>query len=213
MTRRPENEAELQKREADGVIRASRFVRELAKSPEPITLKNICAVHREIFREAWPEIAGVYRVEDLNITDSDLLLPHHTEVEGLMLVFGRELDIRFVKLKSIAVIFLVTTEPTEDELYRLDEIVESSAWAHHQITKIHPFREGNGRTARLLANLILQKYGLMGISVKIERENKNRYRSALAHADKTSDLEQLKSLIYDGLFDRFNGDPMKYVKG
>lgn len=31
------------------------------------------------------------------------------------------------------------------------------AVAHHEMVKIHPFKDGNGRTARLLLNLILLK--------------------------------------------------------
>lgn len=33
------------------------------------------------------------------------------------------------------------------------------------------FREGNGRTARLATNLILERYELVGISIKIEQGN------------------------------------------
>ncbi|MBI2644917.1 hypothetical protein HYW94_01930 [Candidatus Uhrbacteria bacterium] len=74
---RPANEEELQKREAIGTIRASRFVRGYAKSKEPIDVRIICHIHQEIFRDAWPEIAGVYRDENLEITYSKHLPPHH----------------------------------------------------------------------------------------------------------------------------------------
>ncbi len=39
-------------------------------------------------------------------------------------------------------------------------VVEASAWAHVEWVRIHPFANGNGRTARLLANSILERYGL-----------------------------------------------------
>jgi Fic/DOC family len=38
--------------------------------------------------------------------------------------------------------------------------IELAAWAHAQWVRIHPFGNGNGRTARLWANLILMRYGL-----------------------------------------------------
>lgn len=38
--------------------------------------------------------------------------------------------------------------------------VEVAAYAHHQITRIHPFEDGNGRTARAVQNAILKHYGL-----------------------------------------------------
>lgn len=52
MKSRPKNEEELQKREAVGVIRASRFVRKYAKSHKPITVAGIRAIHKEIFKDA-----------------------------------------------------------------------------------------------------------------------------------------------------------------
>ena len=45
----------------------------------------------------------------------------------------------------------------EDGLYA---VVEAAAWAHVEWIRIHPFANGNGRTARLLANSILERYGL-----------------------------------------------------
>ena len=38
--------------------------------------------------------------------------------------------------------------------------VEASCYAHLQLVRIHPFNDGNGRTSRLLQNLILKNAGL-----------------------------------------------------
>jgi hypothetical protein len=46
--------------------------------------------------------------------------------------------------------------------------------------------------------------------VKIEKENKNTYRNALAQIDRMKDYEPLKNLIYEGLADRYNGVVVKY---
>lgn len=43
---------------------------------------------------------------------------------------------------------------------QLEAVLEVCAWAHAQWVKIHPFANGNGRTARLLANAIAMRYGL-----------------------------------------------------
>jgi len=42
----------------------------------------------------------------------------------------------------------------------LSAVIELAAWVHAQWVRIHPFANGNGRTARLWANLILMRYGL-----------------------------------------------------
>lgn len=56
-----------------------------------------------------------------------------------------------------------------------------SAWVHHAFTQIHPFQDGNGRIARLLASLILIRGGLFPFTVK--REEKVTYIDALENAD------------------------------
>lgn len=56
-----------------------------------------------------------------------------------------------------------------------------AAWLHHAFTQIHPFQDGNGRLARLLASLILIKYGLFPFTVK--GSEKKRYIESLEMAD------------------------------
>ncbi len=212
MPNRPKDEEEMQKREAIGVIRASRFVREYAHSHSPITFDAVCEIHKEIFKDAWSDIAGEYRDENLKITGSKHLPPHHSQVAEYIEAAEIELAGRLAELKTVesALVSFSPAGMTDKALEMVDSIVETAAWLHHKITHIHPFREGNGRTARLAANLILERYGLVGISVRVEKENKNRYRQALAQADKQGDLEPLETLIYEGLIDRYNGVGVKY---
>lgn len=42
----------------------------------------------------------------------------------------------------------------------LAAVLELAAWAHTEWVRIHPFANGNGRTARLWANSIMLRYGL-----------------------------------------------------
>lgn len=57
-----------------------------------------------------------------------------------------------------------------------------ASWFHHAFTTIHPFRDGNGRVARLLASLILIKHGLFPFTV-LREEAKIKYINALEKAD------------------------------
>ena len=43
---------------------------------------------------------------------------------------------------------------------QLSAVIEACAWAHAEWVRIHPFANGNGRTARLLANAIAMRYDL-----------------------------------------------------
>jgi hypothetical protein len=48
-------------------------------------------------------------------------------------------------------------EPNADQV---SAIIELCAWAHAEWVRIHPFANGNGRTARLWANSLAMRYGL-----------------------------------------------------
>ncbi|MBX2870617.1 MAG: Fic family protein [Saprospiraceae bacterium] len=57
-----------------------------------------------------------------------------------------------------------------------------ATWFHHAFATIHPFQDGNGLVARLLASLILIKHGLFPFTV-LREEAKAKYIDALEKAD------------------------------
>jgi Fic family protein len=56
-----------------------------------------------------------------------------------------------------------------------------AAWIHHRFSQIHPFQDGNGRVARLLATLVLIRAGLFPMVVP--RDEKDVYIQTLELAD------------------------------
>ncbi len=60
--------------------------------------------------------------------------------------------------------------------------VELAAQAHHKLVHIHPFTDGNGRTARLFMNLILLQKGYP--LVIILKNDRQKYYRSLEKADK-----------------------------
>jgi hypothetical protein len=67
--------------------------------------------------------------------------------------FERKLQLAMAELDSS----IPTAAASIDELAA---ILEVCAWAHAEWVRIHPFANGNGRTARLWANFIAMRYGL-----------------------------------------------------
>jgi Fic family protein len=63
--------------------------------------------------------------------------------------------------------------------------VVRAALAHHILVSIHPFLDGNGRTARLVMNLLLMRDGYP--PTVIERINRRQYYRVLARADSGND--------------------------
>src|SRR5581483_383329 len=63
--------------------------------------------------------------------------------------------------------------------------IDRAALAHHRLAAIHPFVDGNGRTARLVMNLILLRAGYP--PTVILRANRQQYYRVLANADRGND--------------------------
>jgi len=55
--------------------------------------------------------------------------------------------------------------------------LELAAWAHWKLVRIHPFQDGNGRTARIIMNFLLNKNGYAMIDIKTKE--KQQYFSAM----------------------------------
>jgi Fic family protein len=95
---------------------------------------------------------------------------------------------------------------TEKEVKSLDsnwgimsksEVLRQIVSIHHQLTVIHPFADGNGRTIRAFTNLQLIRYGIP--PVFIYNENKKIYLNALCKADK-GDSSELFEVFLRELF-------------
>lgn len=67
-----------------------------------------------------------------------------------------------------------------DEL-KVSHALVKAAFLHHAFVQIHPFQDGNGRIARLLASFVLIKEGLFPLS--IDRDERIKYIDALESAD------------------------------
>ena len=74
---------------------------------------------------------------------------------------GSELA-RFEQTLQSAVTALDERYPSGQELDAdgLAAVIDLCAWAHAEWIRIHPFANGNGRTARIWANVLLMRYGL-----------------------------------------------------
>lgn len=84
----------------------------------------------------------------------------------------------------------------------IEEKLSLSFYAHYQLVNIHPFLDGNGRTARLLMNFIQQRYGLP-LAI-VFSEDKPRYYEALESVKATES--------YDKYFDFMFAQYEKHLK-
>ena len=74
-----------------------------------------------------------------------------------------------------------------------EEAVGAYVDAHMQFTAIHPFYDGNGRLARLIANLPVLFAGYPPIVIPME--SREEYMRAIWLAEDKSDLGAIKKLV------------------
>lgn len=85
-----------------------------------------------------------------------------------------------------------------------EEILKNVSRFHARFVKIHPFRDGNGRTARLLTNYLLLSLHQPLVTIPIN--DKNEYINALTFANSSSLAHSCKDV---GTFDEFLIDKYK----
>ncbi|MEP7300158.1 MAG: Fic family protein [Caldimonas sp.] len=105
-----------------------------------------------------PRFVGRFRgeagLEDVGVRVGTLEGSHPDLVAGELEEFERRLQLTVAALDA--------RYPTADSLDRdgMDAVIELAAWAHSEWVRIHPFGNGNGRSARIWANLLLMRYGM-----------------------------------------------------
>lgn len=71
--------------------------------------------------------------------------------------------------------------------------IERASLLHGEFVKIHPFVDGNGRTARLLLNFELMKTGFPPVIIK--KDMRSEYYESLDHAHTTGDYGNFTKLV------------------
>lgn len=102
-----------------------------------ITERDILELHRLFYFRIDPDNAGKFRDRNVIITGTDYLPPAVSDVPGVMRDFTA--GISSLRTKLHPVVF--------------------AAQLHLKLATIHPFIDGNGRTARILMNLALLQAG------------------------------------------------------
>jgi Fic family protein len=122
--------------EASGHSEAFDFVYDLAKK-KTIIERDILNIHRLFYYRLDQDNAGQYRKVSVVITGTDFVPPAPRKVAGLMKKFVARIP--SLRKNLHPVVF--------------------AAKLHSELVNIHPFVDGNGRTARLLMNLALIQSG------------------------------------------------------
>lgn len=146
-------------------------VETLVEKNEAVTAWNIRGIHSLVLRSIKDKDAGRYRTENVVITGAHHEPPSHWRLDEEMGLLERWYSTDAQQLHPI----------------------ERAAQLHTRFVVIHPFSDGNGRTARLLLNFELMKAGYP-IAV-IRHEDRVAYYAALDAAGTRGDYESFTRIV------------------
>ncbi len=146
------------------------FLDDLVKDNEPISEWNIKNIHQLILKDIDNENAGRYRKENVTIKGATHIPPDYLKIPELMEK-------------------LILTYNTWSEYHPIIQ----AALLHGELVKIHPFVDGNGRTSRLLMNLVLMNNGYNPVIIK--KESRLKYYEALDKAHTTGNYTDFIKLV------------------
>lgn len=158
--------------EAINHANAMDFVQGLVgKKRKDISQRDVLDIHALILKKIDDENAGKYRNVAVRIRGANVILPNPLKVQELM-------DEFFVWLHS----------------KNSDHPIKIAADAHLKFVSIHPFVDGNGRTARLLLNLLLMQTGYPPALVR--KEDRDIYIDSIEKAQLSNNVDDYYKVIY-----------------
>ncbi|MEK7450414.1 MAG: Fic family protein [Patescibacteria group bacterium] len=148
------------------------FIKELVRRKrKDLTKREVLDIHVLILKKIDDENAGRYRNIAVRIRGAHVILPNPLKVPELMEGF-------FAWLHS----------------KNNEHPAKIAADAHIKLVSIHPFADGNGRTARLLMNLLLMQKGYP--PALIRKEDRDVYVDSIEKAQLSSAFEDYYKVMY-----------------
>lgn len=138
---------------------AIEYADDLSKQNTPLSAFHVRQIHKLVLSRIDDENAGQYRRTQVRIVGAQHVPSEAWDIPQRMQ--GWE----------------IWLHQAEQELHP----VELAAQAHHKLVAIHPFVDGNGRTGRLVMNLVLFRYGYP--PTVLLRVNRRQYYNVLMQAD------------------------------
>lgn len=155
------------------------YIQDVAQSKVDISERLIREIHYLVLKTIDKDSAGKYRQTDVRITGSEHKPVGHfevpTEMQKLMKYYSEQ-------QKNLHPVIL-------------------AADIHWMLAGIHPFIDGNGRTSRLMMNLILLKNGYHIANLKGDLKSRLSYYKSLEKAQVHQDSNEFRMLVIGNLKD------------
>lgn len=135
------------------------FLEKITSKKYTINEKDVLKIHEYILENIMQDWAGRYRNGQVRIVGANFVPPNARKVPELMEKLVQNIQ----------------TNPQKKN------IIELATFLHHQFVWIHPFFDGNGRTGRLLMNLLFMSHGYP--PAVILKNDRKKYYAALNSAN------------------------------
>jgi Fic family protein len=159
--------------EAINHVEAVAYIKQLIERNFSFNERELLSVHNLILRGIIPEDAGRFRKVQVMIKGSSHMPPQP-----------------FLVPKQMEDYFLWM----EENKNKLHPVI-LAAEMHERLVTIHPFIDGNGRTSRLIMNLILLQNGYVIANIKGDYETRMKYYQSLETAQTSGNKEDFILLI------------------
>ena len=147
------------------------YLEELVKKDVDLSEWDVKNIHWLVLKTIDENNAGAYRTENVIISGAKHRPPQHLFVKEQMENLIEQYNVKWLGLHPI----------------------ERAALLHGEFVKIHPFVDGNGRTARLLLNFELMKSGFPPVIIK--KDIRSEYYDSLDLAHTTGDYGNFFKLV------------------
>lgn len=144
---------EINESEFEGFLQAEIYFTEHLNTRTKFSKNYILKIHKMALGHLY-SFAGKYR--DVNMSKGGFPFASAKFLPETMLNFEKEI------LSNLSLVYSSR-----------EQLISDIAVVHGELLFIHPFREGNGRTARIIANLMARKAGYGGL--KFEKVGKNEF--------------------------------------
>ena len=149
------------------------YIKDLMKRNILLNEREVLCIHNLILRGINPDDAGKYRKVQVMIKGSSHLPPQPFMV-------AKEMEDFFIWY--------------ETNKKRLHPVI-LAAELHERLVTIHPFIDGNGRSSRLVMNLILLQHGYVIANIKGDYDNRMQYYNALEVAQTKNNKDDFLMFI------------------
>ena len=149
------------------------YIKQLMERNTLLNEREVLCIHNLILRGINPEDAGKYRKVQVMIKGSSHLPPQPFMVAKEMEDFFIWYEINKKRLHPVIL----------------------AAELHERLVTIHPFIDGNGRSSRLVMNLILLQHGYVIANIKGDYDNRMRYYNALEVAQTKNNKDDFLMFI------------------